>query len=100
MCYPTQERPPVLPCSKLMARYYFDVRDDEALVADAEGFEFGSLEAARAEASRALAKIARDRGTRVDRLDLRIDVRDARRELLFEVRLMLDVVPPPGVKVN
>ena len=100
MCYPTQERPPVLPCSALMARYYFDVRDDEALVADAEGFEFGSLEAARAEASRALAEIARDRGTRVDRLDLRIDVRDKRRELLFEVRLMLDIVPPPDINVN
>ena len=35
-----------------MSRYFFDVIDDNVRVADAHGFEFSSIEAARSEASR------------------------------------------------
>src|SRR5215204_1601481 len=37
---------------RTMSRYFFDIIDDNVRVADAHGFEFSSVEAARSEASR------------------------------------------------
>lgn len=43
-----------------MARYYFDIRDGEDVYVDKEGMELPDMEAAIAEARRALADMVRD----------------------------------------
>jgi hypothetical protein len=43
-----------------MTHYYFDFRDNDEFFPDDVGLEFSSLEEAKAEASRALAEVARD----------------------------------------
>ena len=43
-----------------MARYYFDLRDDDGLFIDEEGLEFSGLRAVQAEAAKSLADMARD----------------------------------------
>ena len=43
-----------------MARYYFDLLDDDGLAVDEEGLELSGLRAVQAEAAKALADMARD----------------------------------------
>jgi hypothetical protein len=43
-----------------MPRYYFDVRNDQAISLDEEGLELLDVEAVQGEAARALADMARD----------------------------------------
>ena len=43
-----------------MPRYYFDTRDDEKFIPDEVGIVFSGIEAARDEAARGLAEMARD----------------------------------------
>jgi hypothetical protein len=83
-----------------MGRYYFDVTDDRGSVTDVEGIQFATIEEAKAEASRALAEIARDRVPGPDRLIFLVAVRDERKHPLFEVRLTLEVLRPAGATVN
>jgi uncharacterized protein DUF6894 len=45
-------------------RYYFDLRDDDGLVADDEGVELADLRAAEKEAFQALADAVKDAFTR------------------------------------
>jgi hypothetical protein len=42
-----------------MPRYYFDVRNDQAISLDEEGLELLDVEAVQGEAARALADMAR-----------------------------------------
>ena len=83
-----------------MARYYFDVTDDEGSFPDEIGIDYASLDAAKGEASRALAEIARDRVAGQDRLVFIVAVRDQRKHPLFEVRLTIEVLRPPSVSLN
>ena len=83
-----------------MAHYYFDVTDDEGSFRDTQGISFATIEGAKAEASRALAEIARDRVPGPDRLVFVIEVRDERKEPLFEVRLTIEVLRPTSVPLN
>jgi hypothetical protein len=67
-----------------MKRYYFDLRDGDALSRDEEGIELPSIEAAQEEAVRALAGMAMDRteaGSCLAR-DLAIEVRDDNRPVM------------------
>jgi hypothetical protein len=75
-----------------MVRYYFDVTDDEGVFPDDTGIEYGTLEQAKVEAARALAEMARDRVPGPERLIFIIAVRDERKNLLFEVRLTIEVL--------
>jgi len=74
-----------------VARYYFDVTDDAGSFSDETGIDYATLEGAKAEASRALAEIARDRVPGPDRLLFVVSVRDERKQPLFEVRLTIEV---------
>jgi hypothetical protein len=74
-----------------MPLYYFDVRDDQGFVPDDTGLEFESLEKAKAEASRALVDIARDRVPGPDRLVFVVEVRDENKHLLLEARLTIEI---------
>src|SRR5262249_4727617 len=49
-----------LPWERVMARYYFDLLDDDGIFIDEEGLELSSLRAVRAEAAKSLADMARD----------------------------------------
>lgn len=62
-----------------MKRYYFDIRDGEELVVDAEGMELPAIGLVQAEAARALADLAAD----VVQNDFKIG---AARALAVEVR--------------
>jgi hypothetical protein len=74
-----------------MARFYFDVRDDEKVIFDEEGLELDSLEAVKREASIALAEIARDVLPGMVRRVLAIEVRDAAKRPLLEARLAFEI---------
>lgn len=43
-----------------MARYFFDIRDGDELLADDEGIDLLTMDAVQDEAARALAELARD----------------------------------------
>ncbi|MHC2618963.1 hypothetical protein ACVIW2_000995 [Bradyrhizobium huanghuaihaiense] len=43
-----------------MARYYFDLRDEDELAPDEEGLELSGLRAAQVEAARSLVDMARE----------------------------------------
>lgn len=90
----------MLACSSQMPHYYFDVTDDEGSFVDETGIDFATLEAAKAEASCALAEMARDRLPGPDRLLFIVAVRDEGKEPLFEVRLTIEVLWPSGATVN
>jgi hypothetical protein len=62
-----------------MARYYFDLLDDDGLFIDEEGLEFSDLRAVQAEAAKSLADMARDAVHGSPSLSMRhmtVDVRD------------------------
>src|SRR3954470_7507075 len=58
-----------------MARYFFDVRDGDRVIADPDGLEFADLAAVREEAATALAEMARDSLPTTTRRRMSIDVR-------------------------
>ena len=80
-----------------MPRYFFDMRDNDALTRDDEGLEYSDIQAVKAEATRALAEMARDIVPATDRRELAIEVRDQssrpvlRAVLTFEVQVLTDV---------
>lgn len=59
-----------------MSRFYFDVRDGDALFPDEEGVEVPDLEAVEGEAIRALAGIAKDSLDGQPMRRIAIEVRD------------------------
>ncbi len=75
-----------------MKRYYFDVRDGDALSRDEEGMELPDIEAVQEVAVRALADMARDRaeaGSGLARA-LAIEVRDDNRPVM-RARFTFDI---------
>lgn len=74
-----------------MPRFYFDVRDGDRFFRDDEGLELSTFERARAEATRALAEIAKEALPGAVQRELAIEVRDGspgpvlRTSLWFEV---------------
>jgi hypothetical protein len=58
-----------------MTRYYFDIRDGEALYADEEGMELDDQRAAEIEAAKSLGDLARDLSPLDDRHHMGIEVR-------------------------
>jgi hypothetical protein len=75
-----------------MKRYYFDVKDGDALSRDEGGMELPDIEAVQEEAVRALADMARDRAEAGRGLarDLAIEVRDDNR-LVMRARFTFDI---------
>ncbi|MBR0973226.1 DUF6894 family protein [Bradyrhizobium japonicum] len=64
-----------------MARYYFDLRDDNGTARDEEGLELATARAVQAEAAKSVADMARDAILSApltgSKQTLAIDVRDA-----------------------
>lgn len=58
-----------------MTRYYFDIRDGEALYADEDGLELEDQRQAEIEAATSLADMARDLSPLDDRHHMAIEVR-------------------------
>ena len=74
----------------LMPRYFFDVRDG-SVTRDDVGLEFDSIDAARSEAARALAEMARDVLPGAYARELTIEVRDESNEPLLRAALRFEV---------
>ncbi len=79
-----------------MPKYFFDMRDNDALTPDDVGLDYSDIQAVKAEATRALAEMARDIVPATDRRELAIEVRDQsnrpvlRAMLTFEVQVLTD----------
>jgi hypothetical protein len=58
-----------------MPRYYFDIRDNEAIAVDEEGLELPDLRAAEIEAAQSLAHMAKDMAPGTERHHMAIEVR-------------------------
>lgn len=58
-----------------MTRYYFDIRDGEALFADEEGLELDDQTQAEIEAATSLADLAKDLSPHDERHHMAIEVR-------------------------
>lgn len=78
-----------------MTRYYFNVREDDHLSLDDEGFEYASDERARSEALRSLAELAKDAISKCDgvRHSMSVEVQDDQGPVL-EVGFVFDMVRP------
>ena len=74
-----------------MPRYYFDTRDDDRFIHDDEGLELLGDDAARDEAARGLADLAKDVLPGASRRQLSVEVRDAAREPLLAASLTFEV---------
>jgi hypothetical protein len=73
-------------------RYFFDFRDDDALVADDDGLDFDALEDVRDEAATALAEHAKYVLPGALRRVLSVDVRDEQSEPVLQARLVFEVL--------
>jgi hypothetical protein len=81
-----------------MPRYYFDTRDNGSVMADEVGLDLQDVEAARDEAVRGLADLARDVLPDSIRRMLSIEVKDAFKRPLLQTVLVFEVkylAPPP-----
>lgn len=80
-----------------MPRYFFDTRDNDALIIDDEGVELADLGAVKAQAARSLAELALDLLPESMRRKLSVHVRDASdqpimlTELTFEARVFVEL---------
>jgi hypothetical protein len=75
----------------VMARYYFDTRDNERFISDDYGLELSGDDAARDEAARGLADLAKDVLPGSLRRQLSIEVRDEAKEPLLAARLTFEI---------
>ena len=77
-----------------MPRYYFDLRDDKGIALDEEGLELSSPRAARAEAAKSVADMARDAVFSAlpdgGRQEMVIDVRDTNGPVL-QVKFCVEI---------
>ena len=80
-----------------MPRYYFDLLDGDILAVDEEGLELPDSQAARAEADKSLADMARDAlhasAASPGKRGMAIEVRDARGPVM-QVRFNFEVESP------
>ena len=77
-----------------MPHFYFDLFVGSASNCDEAGYEIGSIEAAEIEARRSAGKLARERLLTMQRgtsEDIRIEVKDLRRQPVLTVRVSLQV---------
>ena len=58
-----------------MPRYFFDIRDGDAIAVDEEGLDLPDLRAAEVEAAQSLAHMAKDMPAGAERHDMAIEVR-------------------------
>jgi hypothetical protein len=73
--------------------FYFDHMDGDRFYPDTEGGNFPSTEAARLEATRALADAAKDSLPGAVRREIAIEVSDENRKPLFRTALWFEVQP-------
>ena len=80
-------------------RYFFDLHEDDRVIADEEGFEFNSMDRVQQEAARSLADMARDAAmisaADPNTLKLAIHVRDQRGEPVIKASFSFEVVRSP-----
>ena len=74
-----------------MSLYFFDTRDDDDFIQDDMGVECTDLDAAKIEAARGLAELARDVLPGSGRRELAIEVRDDRGPALI-AKMTFDAV--------
>jgi hypothetical protein len=74
-----------------MPVYYFDTRDGQERITDEIGLDLDGIEAARDEATRGLADLARDALPGSERRELAIEVRNQTHRLLSRVALWFEV---------
>lgn len=80
-----------------VAIYFFDTRDDDAVITDDEGFDLPGLDSVKCQAARSLAELALDVLPGSIRRTLGVDVRDETgqpvltTELVFEARILIEV---------
>jgi hypothetical protein len=72
--------------------YYFDSRDGDSFLCDEDGLEFPSLEAARDQATAALADMAKDVLPGSLRRELIIEVSDENREPVLRTSLVFEAI--------
>ncbi|GLR90103.1 DUF6894 family protein [Bradyrhizobium iriomotense] len=76
-----------------MPRYYFDIRDGEALSVDEEGLHLADQRAAEVEAALSLADATTDLAPSADGRDLAIEVRSAEGPI-FRVSFLFEAARP------
>jgi hypothetical protein len=74
-----------------MPRYFFDTRDNSHLIRDEEGLELDGIKAARNEATRGLADLAKDAIPGTIRRELAVEVRDGADRALLRAALWFEV---------
>jgi hypothetical protein len=74
-----------------MPLYFFDSNDGDDFIRDEEGVELDGIDAARDEATAALAGIAKDALPKTTRRELSIEVRDECDRLLIRASLWFEV---------
>ncbi len=79
----------------LMPRYFFDTSDGDRLIPDDEGIEMQDIEAAKAEAQRALADIAKDALPDGEQRTFVVSVRDEAGQVVVRAALSLMVETNP-----
>jgi hypothetical protein len=72
-------------------RYFFDTRDNSHFVRDEDGLELNGLDAARTEATRGLADLAKDVLPGAARGELAVEVRDDTDRALLRAALWFEV---------
>jgi hypothetical protein len=74
-----------------MPRFYFDTSDDERLIVDEDGIELSGVQAARDEATRALADLAKDILPRATRREIAVIVKDEAGKRLLRAALAFEL---------
>ena len=77
-------------------RYFFDTRDDSHVVRDEIGLDLDGPEAARDEATRGLADLARDALPGATRRELAVEVRDDADRAVLRAALWFEVAAIAG----
>jgi hypothetical protein len=77
-----------------MPRFFFDIHDGKNFTPDRQGLDLEGLEAAKAEAKKALPDIVRDEMPDGDRRDFTVDVKDVAGRIVWRVTLSLVVESP------
>jgi hypothetical protein len=78
----------------VMPHYFFDTRDNSHFMRDESGLELDDLEAARDEATRGLADLARDALPGTIRRELAVEVRDGGDQAVLRAALWFEVAVP------
>jgi hypothetical protein len=74
-----------------MPRFYFDTSDDERLIVDEDGIDLPGIQAARDEATRALADLAKDILPRATHREIAVIVTDEAGKRLLRAALAFEL---------